>query len=73
MMADAHGRGELAATRGAQLDRWRRERLAIETATPPVPRGPDCAGVEVTRVVDDGRRHTEALTGAMKDLLEEVG
>ena len=28
-------------------------------------RGSNSAGVEVTRVVDDGRRHTEALTGAL--------
>ncbi len=48
--------------------------LAIETATPACAVGVrTAAGVEVTRVVDDGRRHTEALTGAMKDLLEEVG
>jgi tRNA threonylcarbamoyladenosine biosynthesis protein TsaB len=48
--------------------------LAIETATPACAVGVrTTAGLEVTRVVDDGRRHTEALTGAMKTLLEEVG
>ena len=48
--------------------------LAIETATPACAVGVRTAdGVEVTRVVDDGRRHTEALTGAMKVLIEEVG
>ncbi|MGD0693020.1 MAG: tRNA (adenosine(37)-N6)-threonylcarbamoyltransferase complex dimerization subunit type 1 TsaB [Acidimicrobiales bacterium] len=48
--------------------------LAIETATPACAVGIRTAdGVEVTRVVDDGRRHTEALTGAMKVLMEEVG
>lgn len=47
--------------------------LAIETATPACALGVrTTAGLEVTRVVDDGRRHTEALTGAMKTLLEEV-
>jgi len=47
--------------------------LAIETATPACAVGVrTAAGLEVTRVVDDGRRHTEALTGAMKTLLEEV-
>jgi tRNA threonylcarbamoyladenosine biosynthesis protein TsaB len=47
--------------------------LAIETATPACAVGVrTAAGVEVTRVVDDGRRHTEALTGALKTLLEEV-
>ena len=47
--------------------------LAIETATPACAVGVrTTAGLEVTRVVDDGRRHTEALTGAMKTLLEEV-
>jgi len=30
------------------------------------------AGVEFTRVVDGGRRHTEALTGALRQLLEEI-
>jgi len=48
--------------------------LAIETATPACAVGIRTAdGVEVTRVVDDGRRHTEALTGAMKVLIQEVG
>jgi tRNA threonylcarbamoyladenosine biosynthesis protein TsaB len=48
--------------------------LAIETATPACAVGVrTTAGLEVTRVVDDGRRHTEALTGAMQTLLEEVG
>ena len=48
--------------------------LAIETATPACAVGVRTAdGVEVTRVVDDGRRHTEALTGAMKVLIEGVG
>jgi tRNA threonylcarbamoyl adenosine modification protein YeaZ len=47
--------------------------LAIETATPACAVGVrTSAGVEVTRVVDDGRRHTEALTGAMQTLLAEV-
>jgi tRNA threonylcarbamoyl adenosine modification protein YeaZ len=48
--------------------------LAIETATPACAVGVrTSAGVEVTRVVDDGRRHTEALSAAMQALLEEVG
>jgi len=48
--------------------------VAIETATPACAVGVrTTAGVEVTRVVDDGRRHTEALTGALKTLLDEVG
>jgi tRNA threonylcarbamoyladenosine biosynthesis protein TsaB len=47
--------------------------LAIETATPACAVGVRTAGgLEVTRVVD-GRRHTEALTGIMKELLDEVG
>ncbi len=47
--------------------------LAIETATPACAVGVRTdSGVEVTRVVDDGRRHTEALTGAMATLLAEV-
>jgi tRNA threonylcarbamoyl adenosine modification protein YeaZ len=47
--------------------------LAIETATPACALGVrTAAGLEVTRVVDDGRRHTEALTVAMRALLEEV-
>jgi tRNA threonylcarbamoyladenosine biosynthesis protein TsaB len=47
--------------------------VAIETATPACAVGVrTTAGVEVTRVVDDGRRHTEALAGAMKTLLDEV-
>jgi tRNA threonylcarbamoyladenosine biosynthesis protein TsaB len=48
--------------------------VAIETATPAcavgVRTGP---GVEVTRVVNDGRRHTEALALALGVLLDEVG
>jgi tRNA threonylcarbamoyl adenosine modification protein YeaZ len=48
--------------------------IAIETATPACALGVrTTAGVEVTRVVDDGRRHTEALTASLKSLLEEVG
>jgi tRNA threonylcarbamoyl adenosine modification protein YeaZ len=48
--------------------------LAIETATPACAVGVrTSSGREVARVVDDGRRHTEALTGAMKTLLDEVG
>jgi tRNA threonylcarbamoyl adenosine modification protein YeaZ len=48
--------------------------VAIETATPACAVGVRTAtGVEVTRVVDDGRRHTEALTPAMEALLHEVG
>jgi tRNA threonylcarbamoyl adenosine modification protein YeaZ len=47
--------------------------VALETATPACAVGVRTAGgVEVTRVVDDGRRHTEALTPALKALLEEV-
>jgi tRNA threonylcarbamoyladenosine biosynthesis protein TsaB len=47
--------------------------MAIETATPACAVGVRTAnGVEVTRVADDARRHTEALTEAMKVLLEEV-
>jgi tRNA threonylcarbamoyladenosine biosynthesis protein TsaB len=47
--------------------------LAIETATPACAVGVrTTTGLEVTRVVDDGRRHTEALTGAIKNVLEEV-
>src|ERR1700689_4862977 len=48
--------------------------VAIETAPPACAGGVRTAGgVEVTRVVDDGRRHTEALTPALKALLQEVG
>ena len=48
--------------------------LAIETATPACAVGVRTEdGTEVTRVVNDGRRHTEALSGAMKSLLDEVG
>jgi len=48
--------------------------VAIETATPACAVGVrTTAGAEVTRVVDDGRRHTEALAGALKTLLDEVG
>lgn len=47
--------------------------VAIETATPACAVGiRTTAGVEVTRVVDDGRRHTEELAGALKTLLDEV-
>ncbi len=47
--------------------------VAIETATPACAVGVrTTSGVEVTRVVDDGRRHTEALAGALKTLLDEV-
>jgi tRNA threonylcarbamoyladenosine biosynthesis protein TsaB len=47
--------------------------IAIETATPACAVGVrTSAGVEFTRVVDDGRRHTEALTGALQLLLEEI-
>lgn len=48
--------------------------VAIETATTACAVGVrTSAGLEVTRVVDNGRRHTEALTGAMKVLFDEVG
>lgn len=48
--------------------------VAIETATPACAVGVRTAtGVEVTRVLDHARRHTEALTGAMKGLFDEVG
>lgn len=48
--------------------------VAIETATPACAVGVrTAAGVEVTRVVNDGRRHTEALALAMGVLLDEVG
>jgi tRNA threonylcarbamoyladenosine biosynthesis protein TsaB len=48
--------------------------IAIETATPACAVGIRTAdGAEVTRVVDDGRRHTEALTSSMKSLIIEVG
>lgn len=48
--------------------------VAIETATPACAVGlRTTGGLEVTRVVDDGRRHTEALTGALKALLDEFG
>jgi tRNA threonylcarbamoyladenosine biosynthesis protein TsaB len=47
--------------------------IAIETATPACAVGVrTSSGNEVTRVVDDGRRHTEALAPAMKTLLDEV-
>lgn len=46
--------------------------VAFETATPACAVGVRTAsGIEVTRVVD-GRRHTEALTATLHDLLEEV-
>ena len=48
--------------------------VAIETATPACAVGVrTVSGVEVTRVVNDGRRHTEALAMAMGVLLDEVG
>ncbi len=48
--------------------------IAIETATPACAVGIRTdQGVEVTRVVNDGRRHTEALAGALGSLLDEVG
>jgi tRNA threonylcarbamoyl adenosine modification protein YeaZ len=48
--------------------------IAIETATPACAVGVrTVSGVEVTRVVSDGRRHTEALALAMGVLLDEVG
>lgn len=48
--------------------------LAIETATPACAVGIRTAsGLEVSRIADDGRRHTEALTQAMSELLAEVG
>lgn len=48
--------------------------IAIETATPACAVGVRTAqGVEVSRVVNDGRRHTEALALAMGVLLDEVG
>jgi len=48
--------------------------LAIETATPACAVGVrTAAGLEVTRVVNEGRRHTEALVPAMATLLHEVG
>ncbi len=47
--------------------------VAIETATPACAVGVrTTSGREVTRIVDDGRRHTEALAGALKTLLDEV-
>jgi tRNA threonylcarbamoyl adenosine modification protein YeaZ len=48
--------------------------VAIETATPACAVGVrTVSGVEVSRVVNDGRRHTEALALAMGVLLDEVG
>jgi tRNA threonylcarbamoyl adenosine modification protein YeaZ len=48
--------------------------VAIETATPACAVGVRTAkGVEVSRVVNDGRRHTEGLALAMGVLLDEVG
>jgi tRNA threonylcarbamoyladenosine biosynthesis protein TsaB len=48
--------------------------IAIETATPACAVGIRTAdGVEVTRVADDGRRHTEVLTPSLKYLIKEVG
>jgi tRNA threonylcarbamoyladenosine biosynthesis protein TsaB len=47
--------------------------IAIETATPACAVGVRTdGGVEVTRVASDGRRHTEALAGALAALLDEV-
>ncbi|MEO9181368.1 MAG: tRNA (adenosine(37)-N6)-threonylcarbamoyltransferase complex dimerization subunit type 1 TsaB, partial [Acidimicrobiales bacterium] len=48
--------------------------VAIETATPACAVGVRTDhGVEVTRVVNDGRRHTEALALGLGSLLDEVG
>jgi tRNA threonylcarbamoyladenosine biosynthesis protein TsaB len=48
--------------------------LAIETATPACAVGVrTAAGLEVTRVVNEDRRHTEALVPAVAVLLHEVG
>ena len=48
--------------------------LAIETATPACGVGVRTSGgVELTRVVDENRRHTEVLTLAMAELLGECG
>ncbi len=48
--------------------------LAIETATPACAVGVrTAAGLEVARVVNEERRHTEALAPAMAVLLDEVG
>jgi tRNA threonylcarbamoyl adenosine modification protein YeaZ len=48
--------------------------LAIETATPACAVGVRTTdGVEVLRVVSDGRRHTEGLAQAMGELLDDVG
>jgi tRNA threonylcarbamoyl adenosine modification protein YeaZ len=48
--------------------------VAIETATPACAVGVRTAtGVEVSRVFNDGRRHTEALALAIGVLLDEVG
>jgi tRNA threonylcarbamoyl adenosine modification protein YeaZ len=47
--------------------------VVIETATPACAVGVrTTSGAEVIRVVDDGRRHTEALAGALAALLAEV-
>jgi tRNA threonylcarbamoyladenosine biosynthesis protein TsaB len=47
--------------------------LAIETATPACAVGVATTdGLEVTRVLDDGQRHTEALALTMSELLGEV-
>lgn len=49
-------------------------RLAIETATTVCAVGvATSAGVEITRVVDESRRHTEALVPAVANLLDECG
>ncbi len=48
--------------------------LAIETATPACGVGVlTAAGLEVTRVVNEDRRHTEALAPAISALLDELG
>jgi tRNA threonylcarbamoyladenosine biosynthesis protein TsaB len=48
--------------------------LAIETATPACGVGVRTSGgVELARVVDENRRHTEVLTLAMEELLVECG
>jgi tRNA threonylcarbamoyl adenosine modification protein YeaZ len=47
--------------------------IVIETATPVCAVGVRTArGVELTRVIDDGRRHTEALSAALQTVLSEV-
>lgn len=47
--------------------------IVIETATPASAVGVrTTSGTEVTRIIDDGRRHTEALTLVLKYLINEV-